>query len=72
MRLSKREKKWTSIFFVAAFAFLFFVPIIYVLPQGVFYCPVNGCNFPEYGSATYWAFKVGGVWMEKGYYVIVL
>lgn len=53
-------------------AFAFFVPFIYVQPQGVFFCPANGCNFAKYGSITYWAFKVGGVWMDFGYYMLIL
>ena len=49
--------------------FLLFVPVIYVYIAPA--CPVLQCgdgNFPEYGSVTYWAFHVGGVWMTKGYY----
>lgn len=54
---------------VVLFAFL--VPVIYVQPQGIFLCPLNGCNFARYGSVTYWAFKVGGAWMDRGYYTIL-
>jgi hypothetical protein len=57
---------------VAALAFLFLAPVVYVQPQGVFLCSGNGCNFPMYGSVTYWAFNVGGVWMDRGYYTVIL
>ncbi len=60
------------IIILALDAFLFLAPVLYVQPQGVFFCPLNGCNFPRYGSVTYWAFKVGGVWMDRGYYALYL
>lgn len=56
---------------IAAALFLFLVPVIYVQPQGYYLCPVNGCNFARYGSVTYWACKVGGAWMDRGYYTIL-
>ncbi len=49
---------------VAVFAFVFFVPVVhYAPPMGVVYdCPAFGCLFPHFGSLTFWAFGVGGVW----------
>ena len=58
-----------AIFVLAAFAF--FVPVVYVMPPGVLHCFANGCNYPVYGSLTYWAFGVGGVWTQKGYFTII-
>ena len=52
--------------------FLFLVPVVYVQPQGVFFCPINGCNFPRFGSVSYWAVRFGGVWMDRGYYAFIL
>ena len=60
------------IIILALNTFLFLAPVIYVQPQGVFHRPLNGCNFPRYGSVTYWAFRVGGVWMDRGYYTFYL
>jgi len=66
--LELRLRLFLLILLCAIDAFLFLVPVMYVHPQGVFHCPLGGCNFPRYGSVTYWAFRVGGVWMDKGYY----
>ena len=67
------RKTLVVVIVVAALAFLFLAPVVYVQPQGVFHgCPPNGCNFPMYGSVTYWAFSVGGVWMDRGYFTVIL
>ena len=47
----------------AAVALTFLIPVVYYAqPTGVYHCPANGCWFPHFGSLTYWAFGVGGIW----------
>ena len=46
-----------------ALAFAFLVPVVYYAqPAGIYFCPAFGCVFPHYGSLTYWAFGIGGLW----------
>jgi hypothetical protein len=61
----RRRNLTIGLAIVAVLAFVFFVPVIhYGPPTSVvyYYCPTFGCLFPHFGSLTYWAFGVGGVW----------
>jgi len=71
MRVSRPWVATAAIAFILIFLFL--VPVIsYALPPGVYHCPANGCNFPRYGSITYWALGVGGIWTYTNSYSISL
>lgn len=71
MNTNRKSVATVSIGFI--FAFLFFVPVIrYGIPPGVYNCPANGCDFPRYGSVTYWGLGVGGVWTYRGSYSILV
>jgi len=56
---------------VVLLAFVFFAPVIPVGPLFEIPCLPHTCNWPVYGSVTYWAFGVGSVWMLQGYYTFV-
>ena len=67
----KRRNEAIVIIILVVAAFTFFAPLVYVMPTGFAMCPANGCNFPVYGSLTYYAFGVGGVLMQRGYFTII-
>jgi len=68
----RRRNVAVGLAIVAVVAFLFLFPMVSVGPIIPPPCPLGGCNYPMYGSLTYWAFKVGGVWMGQGYYTMIL
>ncbi len=56
----------------AMVAFVFFAPVVFVGPAFPVSGPVYYMNYPTYGSISYWTLGIGGIWMFRGYYTLIL